>query len=164
MGDVWIADASPLIALARIEQLELLDALSNTVLIPSAVREEVLAGPAEDLARQKLQQGWGQPAHAVGVPDRVIEWGLGPGESEVIALGLERPGATLVLDDAEARSCARTLGLRLIGTVAVVLRAQQAGIVPSAAAVFRHLRDGGFHLSDELVEKVLETVGETWSE
>lgn len=126
MSDVWIADASPLIALASIEQLELMDALSATVPIPSAVREEVLAGPAEDLARQQLEQGWGEPAGSIAVPDRVIEWGLGAGESEVIALGLERPGSTLVLDDAEARSCARTLGLRFIGTVAVIL-AGEAG-------------------------------------
>jgi hypothetical protein len=48
------------------------------------------------------------------MPSLVLEWGLGAGEAEVIAVVLEGRGRTAVLDDAQGRKCARALCLPLI--------------------------------------------------
>ncbi|HYW83217.1 MAG TPA: DUF3368 domain-containing protein, partial [Spirochaetia bacterium] len=61
-----------------------------------------------------------------------MEWGLGPGETAVLGVALERAHCTAVLDDASARACARAFDIPLIGTLGVVLRARQRGVIPSA--------------------------------
>ena len=48
MSEIWVVNASPIIALAKVEQLQLLTQLANEILIPEAVIREVLAGPESD--------------------------------------------------------------------------------------------------------------------
>lgn len=45
MSDIWVVNASPLIALAEVGCEHLLTALAPTVLVPTAVEAEILAGP-----------------------------------------------------------------------------------------------------------------------
>ena len=111
MAEVWVANASPLILLAKVGQLELLRALSAEVIVPEAVAAEVLAGPSEDAAKAALTRGWGTRLPAPTIPEEIQEWGLGAGESAVIALSLERAPATAILDDAQGRMCARSVGV-----------------------------------------------------
>ena len=95
MADGWVVNASPLIALAHAKKLELLEKLPSELVVPEAVVDEILAGP-DDPARRALVSGWG-PRRAATVPERVAEWGLGKGESAVLALALELD-ATAMLD------------------------------------------------------------------
>lgn len=55
MVERWVINASPLILLAKIDQLHLLGALAEQVIIPSAVVDEVYAGPSDDPAQLALQ-------------------------------------------------------------------------------------------------------------
>jgi predicted nucleic acid-binding protein len=74
-----------------------------------------------------------------------------------------RKGSTVVLDDAEARRCARTLGIPLLGTLGIVLRAKKRGRVESARTVLRDLLGVGFYLDDDLIAEVLQrAAGEEW--
>jgi predicted nucleic acid-binding protein len=67
------------------------------------------------------------------------------------------------MDDAEGRRCARTLGMPLIGTLGIVLRARKAGLIPSAVDVIRELRLWGLFLDERMVQKALrEVTGEEW--
>ena len=160
MGSAWVLDASPLILLARVGQLGLLERLAAEVWIPPAVVWEVRAGPAADPARQALAAGWGVAVPCPDVDPQVLEWSLGPGETQVIAVARRAPRRTAVLDDAAARRCGRALGVQLVGTLGVVLRAKIIGVLPSAADVLRALRSEGLYLDDEIVGKALHQVGE----
>jgi predicted nucleic acid-binding protein len=161
-GEVWVVNASPVISLAKAGGLALLPELAEAVFLPEPVAEEILAGSPADPARRALEERWLQRASPAGVPDRILEWGLGAGESAVLALVLERPGCTAVLDDAAARTCARALGLPLLGTLGIVLRARRAGLIPSAAQLLRSLRQAGLYLDDGILRETLARVGETW--
>lgn len=105
MAEVWVVDASPIIALAHADALGLLEDLPAELVIPDAVADEILSGP-EDPAHRALAAGWGRTRPAV-VPEIVAEWSLGRGESAVLALALEL-GATAVLADRNARRWAKT--------------------------------------------------------
>ena len=85
---------------------------------------------------------------------------MGRGEAEVIALGLEKPSSRLILDDALARRIARLHNLQFTGTIGVIVKAKQAGLLPSVSAVIIALREGGLWLSDALVVEVLRQAGE----
>ena len=163
MSDTWVADASPVITLAKAGQLNLLTPADSELLLPEAVVAEILAGPASDPARQALEAGWGHRVSPRSMPTPVLEWSLGAGETSVLAIALEHAGSVAILDDAEARMCARTLGVPCIGTLGVVLRAKQSGHIPSAATVLRALRAAGLFLDDTLLKKALQcAVGEPW--
>jgi len=159
---VWIVNASPVIALAKVRQLQLLDALGGEVWLPEAVAIELVAGPEGDPARMAVVANWGRRCSPSAIPDTVVEWGLGAGETAVLAVAMERQPATAVLDDGMARSAARALGIPLIGTLGVVVRARRVGIIPSAGTVMRDLKDVGLRLDDTLVGAVLERIGERW--
>ena len=61
------------------------------------------------------------------------------------------------------RRCARTLGIPVIGTLGVVLRAKHQGRIASAARVMQDLRVAGLYLDDATIADVLQhSAGETW--
>lgn len=160
--ETWIVNASPIITMAKAGHLLLFDQLADIV-IPGAVADEILQGPPSDPARKALENGWGRLASPAAIPGTVLEWGLGAGESAVLALALERPDCSAVLDDGAARRCARALGLSLLGTLGAVLRAWKAGLIPSAVPVLKSLQQAGLHLDDQTVRITLERVsGECW--
>ena len=85
------------------------------------------------------------------------------GESAVLTLATSKPGALAVVDDAEARKCARTLGIPIIGTLGAVVRAKLEGHIESASEAIMALRDAGLYLDDETIAKALKDgLGEIW--
>jgi predicted nucleic acid-binding protein len=162
VNEVWVANASPVIVLAKAGYLRLLTELPGELLLPDAVVAEVVAGPTSDPARRALEGGWGRRLAPAAIPAELLEWGLGPGETAVLALARERAPCTAILDDAAARACAKAFGMPLLGTLGVVMRAKKRGLVPQAAEVLRALRSVGFHLDDRTIRLALGHFGETW--
>jgi predicted nucleic acid-binding protein len=163
VSEYLVVNASPLISLARIGQIELLEKLASAVAVPQAVVSEVLAGPPGDAARLAIESGWGERVRAEAIPPPVTEWSLGAGESEVIAVALSRIGSRAILDDARGRSCAKTLRVPVVGTLGVILKSKKAGLIPSAAKLLQALREGGSYLDDTIVSAALSVVGESWN-
>lgn len=85
---------------------------------------------------------------------------LGSGETEVLMLALEAAEATVVLDDALARQLAEVLGVRLTGTLGLLLDAKQAGLVPSLTPVLDQLQALRFRLAPHTRAAVLKLAGE----
>ena len=163
MSELWVLNASPIITLAKGGHLDLLVKLAPDIGIPPAVVEEIMAGPEDDPGRRILVAGWGKRLAGSELRPEVLGWSLGAGESEVLSIALEQAGWTAVVDDATARSCARSLGILVIGTLGVVLRAKRRGLVDSAAKVIRELRHVGLYIDDQFVQAVLkQVVGEDW--
>ena len=97
------------------------------------------------------------------IPAPILEWSLGSGESAVLSLVLDNPGATAVLDDAVGRRCARTLSIPVIGTLAVVLRAKKQGLIPSAAHVVQNLMSSGLYVDHRTAATILRKLAdEEW--
>jgi predicted nucleic acid-binding protein len=157
---LWVVNASPIITLAKVEHLDLLSTLAPEFCVPEPVAEEILAGPLQDPARQALHDGWGNRRSGAKIPKGILEWGLGAGESAVLAACLESEMAVAVVDDADARKCAQVLGIPVLGTLGVVIRAKLRGLIPSAADVIRRLTAAGLHLESAMVTKILREIGE----
>lgn len=160
MHDVWVVNASPLIVLAKVGHLDLLERLAHEILIPEAVVREVLAGPA-DAARTALAAGFGTRCDPATIPSMLLEWALGSGETAVLALAQERD-STAVLDDASARACARCLRIPAVGTLGVIVRAKVRGVVSAASPIIAAVRDAGLHIDDGTVAVALREIGEEW--
>ncbi len=162
MSEVWVANASPVITLAKAGYLHLLTELSTELRVPEPVAAEILAGPETDPARRALEKGWGLRIAPSAIPLQLLELGLGAGETAVLAVARERAPCTAILDDAVARASARALGVPLIGTLGVVLCAKKRGLIPQAAEVLKALRTVGLHLDDRTIRLALGRYGEAW--
>jgi predicted nucleic acid-binding protein len=163
VAEQWVINASPVIALARVGQLELLTHLPKRVALPRAVAEELLRAPEGDPARRAVESGVFKVIETPPPPPEIVAWDLGPGETAVLSQVFAHRRWVAVLDDGAARRCARSLSLRVTGTLAVVLLAKQYGLIDSAAKVLYDLRGAGFRLDDGVIREALErTVGEKW--
>ena len=154
---IAVADASPLIALARIGRLEILHHVLRTLYLPDAMwREVVEAGMNRAGADAVLHADWiARRPVADATLVSVLRRDLGAGEAEAIVLARET-GAVLLMDDRMGRAAARHLGLRVTGVVGVLIEARERGVLADAESVIEALdQTAGFWLSDELRRMVV---------
>lgn len=161
MSETWIVNASPVILLAQVGRLDLLERLCSTLLLPTDVAGEISAGPADDPARQAIERDWGERVATPAIGPSLLEWGLGPGETAVIACAERVASSTAVLDDRLGRLAAKAHGINVVGTLGVVLRAKRAGLIPAAAPVLQSLQEAGMFLRPSLLQQALRRVDET---
>jgi predicted nucleic acid-binding protein len=156
-----IADASPLIGLAKIGRLGILHRLAREVWIPRAVWLEVTAGASGRAeAGDLLSHLAGSVRDVDLVLTRKFIRQVDPGEAAAVALAITSPGCLLLIDDAAGRRVAEAEGIRCIGAAGLLLRAKRTGLIPSLAADLSALRMHGYFLSERLVVQLLAAAGE----
>ena len=154
-------NASPLIFLARAGLLDLLRLVADEVVVPEAVAAEILQKGPDDVTAQAIRQtAWLVIVTPPPVPAIIQSWGLGDGESSVLAWAYQYPGTEVIVDDLAARRCAAALGLPVRGTLGLVLIAKQRGAITAARPVLERLRQSGMYLSDSVLNQALALVGE----
>ncbi|MDM8005229.1 MAG: DUF3368 domain-containing protein [Phycisphaerae bacterium] len=161
MSEQAIADASPLILLARAGHFDLLRAAGKRVLVPAPVVSEIeRRGEADVTVRALREADWIEVVPGPPIPPPIAAWNLGPGEAAVLAYAASSPGTVAILDDRPARRCADLLGIPVRGTLAVVIAAKRQGAVSHIRPVVESLRKAGMYVSEQLIDKVLALVGE----
>jgi predicted nucleic acid-binding protein len=101
MPEVLIVNASPLIFLGNAGRIDLLrDTGADRIIVPEPVFDEVIAGGHTDKAATAVSEAaWLERRSSPAIPESVLAWDLGAGESSVIATALQIPGAHVVIDD-----------------------------------------------------------------
>ncbi len=156
-------NTSPLIVLARLEQLDLLGDPGD-IRLTQAVQDEIRDKQDEVAARVAKLTAAMPPIVDHAPSDRVDPVrALGRGERSVLSYALAAgAGVLCVLDDAAARAEARRLNVSFTGTLGLVLRAKAAGKVSQAAPLLRRAVDAGLYLDDSTLRRALTAVGEEW--
>ena len=81
----------------------------------------------------------------------------------MLSYALANPGWTAILDDGAARKCAVTFGIKVKGSIAIVILAQKLGLIPQAKQVLHTMQEVGLHLDKRTIRRVLkETLNEDW--
>jgi predicted nucleic acid-binding protein len=91
---------------------------------------------------------------------RVLEIQIDKGEASAIALAMETPGSTVIVDDHKARKVAERLGLNITGTIGVIIKAKLSGIIPSIKPFLSKIKSTDFRLSEEIEILALKLAGE----
>lgn len=161
MAEIAAVNASPLIFLVRGGHLDLLRIFFQELYVPRQVADEIMArGDHDATAQALLKTGWLHVTAVESIPASVESWGLGEGESAVVALALSKDKCEAVLDDLAGRKCAASVGVPVRGTLGLVLLAKKRGIIPAARPVLEDLLRGGMYLSRHVLDRALERVGE----
>ncbi|HEX6902010.1 MAG TPA: DUF3368 domain-containing protein [Thermoanaerobaculia bacterium] len=159
---LWVTDSSPLIFLAKLNRLDLLRKQAEEILAPPAVLGEIAGQDDEAAFRvEEARRMWLQvrPVKDLRLP-ALLKRELGDGEAEAIVLALENKAARIVLDDLDARRLADRLGLKVVGTLGLLLAAKLRGEILSLRAEIDRLRRGGFRAAPALIEEILRSAGE----
>ena len=152
---IVVSDTSPVTALLTIGAAELLVQLFDEVVIPPAVRGELLRS-------HPLLPPWLQ-VKTVQNPGQVRQYAqtVDLGEAEAIELARELRADRLLMDERKGRALARREGIPVVGLLGVVLLAKRRRLIPSARLLLQRLEsEAGIYLAVEIKETALKTVGE----
>ncbi len=158
---IVVSNASPLIGLALIDQLEVLPALYERIYIADATRLEAIEkGRQRPGAVELARADW---LVALTVSRRALAAlrpypsGLHAGEIETIALALQQRADIVLMDERLARKFAQSKGLQVLGTLGVLKQAHTRGLLPDLRGALDSLRACGFRFSDTLYRQVLSS-------
>jgi len=161
VAEAAVINASPLIFLSRGRCLHLLRLVADVILVPEPVVVEIRAkGDVDPTAQGLASTPWLRESLGVPAPPLIASWGLGAGESAVLALAQAHPGMEAIIDDLAGRRCAALLGIPVRGTLGIVLTAKQRGVIPAARPVLEQLIESGLYLSRQVLNTALQRVGE----
>lgn len=88
----------------------------------------------------------------------VAIWNLGLGESSVFNLALAKTHCGVVLDDLQARKCAKVLNLPLIGSLGLIVKAKKEGLVTHIQPCFDKLISAGLYVDKNLIQHILSAI------
>lgn len=153
---IVVADTSPVCYLILVDQVDLLSALFDSVLLPRAVLDELLHEDAPERVK-----GWAaQLPPWVRVHDNPLGMAAGmdmlhAGERNVISLAEALHADIVLLDEKAARRVAVDRGLRVTGTVGILGAAAEQGLVDLVTAI-ELLRKTNFRYSPAVLRTTLD--------
>lgn len=150
MSDSAVTNSTCLIGLERIQRLDILPQVFSPILIPPAVQAEVGIVTPWLKVREVQNQA----------VITTLKTQLDDGEAEAIALTLESDNSFIILDDLMARRVAIQLNLKVIGTVGMLLRAKQQGVVSELKSLLSALNQADFRISEAIAKRALQIAGE----
>ena len=156
-----IVNSTPLIILCGIGKLHILKEMYQEIYIPPAVFQEVTA--KEDSACQQIRsaEDW---IHIEEIKDlsekKMYKAKLHDGEVEVMILAQEKKADLILLDDSAAKKTAKYLGLTVTGTLGVLIKANQQGIIQEIRPLLSEMRLNGFYINSVVERMVLDLAEE----
>ncbi len=156
-----VVNSTPLIVLCKIGQLDILKKLYHEILIPTAVYREVTA--VEDSACMQIKAA-GEWIHVEQIQEdtdkKMYKAKLHDGEVEVMLLAQEKYADLVIIDDNAAKKTAKYLGLTVTGTLGILIKAKQKGIIKKLYPLLFEMKQNGFYINPALEATVLELAGE----
>ncbi len=143
-NEIIIADTSCLILLTKVNELNVLKAVFDKVFITAKIAEEF---------KQELPK-WIKVVDIPFEEYKNIAEIIDEGEASAISMSLNMPNSLLILDDIRARKYANSLGINIIGTLGVIVKAQKEGKIDSAMVVIEKMQKTNFRVSDKLIEQI----------
>jgi len=152
---IVVADTSPINYLVLIKEIEVLPRLYGKIVIPEAVREELLRPEAPEIVRIWTAQApaWLETRTPASVADSSLAR-LDAGERDAIMLAAELNAEQLIVDDREGRRIAKERGIPVIGTLGVLKEAAAMGFVDLRDCVAR-LQTTTFYVAPEVLKNLL---------
>jgi predicted nucleic acid-binding protein len=150
-SEIIISDTSCLILLSKIDELNLLNKLSDKVFITSTIQQEFSKELPSWIKIKEPNDNHYQ---------KILEMDLDKGESSAIALSLDMDNPIIIIDDFKGRRIAERLNLRYSGTFGLILKAKQLGIIQSVKPILLKVKKTNFRFSEKLFKLILEQAGE----
>lgn len=151
MRSVIISDSSCLILLDKIGELNLLNKLFGQVTVTKEIANEF---------RNELP-GWFKIEESINKTyQKILEASLDKGEASAIAFAIEQEDCLLIIDDLKGRKYAEQLGIKITGTLGLIVDAKLSGYITSVRPILDKIKRTDFRLTEHLEKKMLEKANE----
>ena len=157
-----IVNSTPLISLAIIHQLELLQKIFHNVYLPRTVNNEVIVNGRGKVGHPELSAiNWFQIVDPQNMPlKHSVMLQLDEGEADVITIAKDKSIFLVCIDEFAGRQYASLLGLDVIGTLGILLIAKKRGYIPLLKPLLDTLILNQRHISRGLYDEILLKAGE----
>jgi len=160
-----VSNTSPIMNLAIIGELSLLQNQFGEIVIPGAVLEELKVEedlPGSQNVRDALKVGWIRIETVNLYPlVRALQRDLDKGEAEAIALAIQLNADWVLIDEREGRKAAKSMELKVVGVLGVLLKAKHEGRLGSLRQAIDRLREkAGFYVRTDLCSEIIREGGE----
>ena len=153
-----IADTGVLISLGHIRKIHLIQAVLGQFFIPRAVWNELLRYDHPTFDKTVLE-GLEKHIHAIG-SDNYLALLMDSGEAESVILYQELKADFLLIDDSKARKVAESLEVNCIGSIGLLIKAKEKGLIDMLKPYFEIWLSSGRYFAKSLLEDVLREQGE----
>jgi len=160
---IVVSDATPIISLAKIDMLDFLGKFYSEVVLPEAVFNEVCSNPVFTDEAETVKNSAFIRVETVSNQQSVKilrAAGLDLGESEAIVLADSLSDSLLLMDERKGRQIAQSMGIRIIGTLGILLQAKKQGLIDKIKPLLDSLIDANIRISENLYNSVLEQADE----
>lgn len=156
---IVVSNSTPIISLATVGHLSLLEALFGRISIPREVERELKSKQYPGHA--EIDQPWCETKDVQGILYvGFLCHDLDRGEAEAITLAKELQADTLILDERTGYMIAKQQGLHVIGTLTVLLMAKQQGYISSIRPILDEMIQKGRWYSQSVYRTFLRQIGE----
>lgn len=154
-----VSNTTPLISLSKISKIELLKLIYREIIIPKGVFEEYQKGKNKEFYRDISKFDWIKVTDVENEKTFEFLLDLDKGEAESIVLAKNIKADLLIIDELRGREFARLKGLKITGTVGVLLKAKEKQLIQTALPFVYELKEKGVWINDNLIEYVKEIEG-----
>ena len=151
-----ISNTTPILSLLKINKLTLLRELYGKVTIPNAVFQEIENGKEKQYYQDLTLLSWIEIAEINNPDSRAYFTDLDSGEAEVLILAREQNADLVIMDEIMGRRFAKQLEFNLTGTIGVLLKAKEKGLINSVSELLTELTEKGTWLNPKLISKALK--------
>ena len=158
-----VSNTSPIINLANVGQLDLLNQLYDDITIPQAVFHEItVIGAGQAGAEEVETLSWFSTCLVQNTTVvNSLRSELDAGEAEAIALALELKADLLLMDERRGCAVARQMNVLCSGILGVLVQAKHQGRIAAVKPILDDLiAVAGFWVDNTLYHRILQTVGE----
>jgi predicted nucleic acid-binding protein len=153
-----VINSSPLVALAAaLDDLITLSRVVERLIVPGEVMEELKAGSGRDAAARLVETSACCVVRPVFAALPVALGGaLGRGEAAVIHTALSEGIQTVVIDERKGRRWAELHGLRVTGSLGLLVVLQRQGLIASVEDAVARMRQKGIFLGEGVVREAAQ--------
>ncbi len=151
-----VADSLPLINLALLGKLELLDQMFDEILVPRAVYDEIAASnvPHWKTIKTFIKHRVETVSNAIAI--KLLRTEIDLGEAETIVLAMDKEIPYILIDDSRGRVSAHAKGLKPIGTIGILLAAKRRNLLEHVKPLFKELERNKRNIGKKLYRKAME--------
>ena len=157
-----VVNSTPIISLHSIDRLDLLKKMYDKIYIPYAVYEEVCLDGDTAIDENLLMSYSNFSIVRVSNVEagRYLKTSLHKGEIETIILANELRIDLCIIDDQIARKHAKFLGLTVTGTLGLLIKGKERGLVERVVPLMDSLIKNGIYIGNKLYADVRRMVNE----
>ncbi len=155
-----ISNTTPIITLLTISKLELLRDIYDKIIIPEGVYQEIEAGKNKNFYKDLSKIEWIEIKSITDKEPLKYISDLDKGEAEVIVLANEIKADLVIIDENAGREYAKYFGLKLTGTIGILLKAKELGLIDKIKPLLITMKNNGIWLSQKFINQVLKIAKE----